>query len=92
MKKVFLAQNLARLVIALLVLAMLFLPWFSMEVQSISKERMAQLTAMGLIAVDRGDMTEEEFEDMMELIAPIALENGKIQAGFDADDDELPFD
>lgn len=92
MKKVYLAQNLVRLVIALLVLVMLFLPWFSMEVKSISKERTAQLTAMGLIAVDRGDMTEEEFLDLMELIAPIEIENEKIQSGMTADDDELPMD
>lgn len=92
MKKVYLAQNLVRLVIALLVLVMLFLPWFSMNVMSISKERMAQITALGLIAVDRGDMTEEEFLDMMELIAPLAEENEKIQSGLTADDDELPLD
>ena len=92
MKKVYLAQNLVRLVIALLVLVMLFLPWFSMNVMSISKERMAQITALGLIAVDRGDMTQEEFTDLMEQIYPLAEENAKIQSGLTADDDELPMD
>ena len=74
MKKVYLAQNLVRLVIALLVLVMLFLPWFSMNVMSISKERMAQIKALGLIAVDRGDMTQEEYEELEKKIDFIAKE------------------
>lgn len=92
MKKICLAQNLLRLAVALLVIVMLFLPFCSFKVMSLTEERVAQITAMGLIAVDRGDMTEEEFLDMMEIIAPIAEETGKIAVGKTPDDQDLPFD
>jgi len=92
MKKMHLVQNILRLIVTVLVIVMLFLPLFSFKVTSLSKERMAQITAMGLIAVDRGDMTMEEFQEMLEPIAPLFAEAEMIYMGYDADEDELPFD
>ena len=92
MKQLRLTQNLLRLLVALLAIVMLFIPWFSVKVNTLTKERIAQITAMGLIAVDRGDMTQEEFLDLMEQIAPVAAEAGVIATGKTPDGDDLPFD
>lgn len=92
MKQLRLTQNLLRLLVALLAIVMLFIPWFSVKVNTLTKERIAQITAMGLIAVDRGDMTQEEFLDLMEQIAPIAAESAVIATGYTPDGDDLPFD
>lgn len=92
MKKMHLVQNILRLIVTVLVIVMLFLPLFSFKVTSLSKEKRAQITAMGLIAVDRGDMTMEEFQEMLEPIAPLFAEAEMIYMGYDADGDELPFD
>lgn len=92
MKKMHLVQNILRLTVAILVVVMLFLPLLTFKVKSISQERMAQISAMGLIAVDRGDMTMEEFAEMMEPIVPLFSEAEMIYMGYDPDEDELPFD
>lgn len=92
MKKIRLVQNLLRLAVTVLVIVMLFVPVFSYKVTSLTKERVAQLTAMGLIAVEREDMTLEEFNEMMEIITPLTIEAEIIRIGITPDEEELPFD
>lgn len=92
MKKMHLVQNILRLTVTVLVIVMLFLPLFSFKVMSLSKERMTQIAAMGLIAVDRGDMTSEKLQELMEPIAPLFTEAELIYMGYTFDEDELPFD
>lgn len=93
MKQIRLIQNISRLVIVLLVIAMLFIPWCSLKVPHISKDSVQSLMIAAVVAEERGEITEDEAKEIAKKLELIFAEREVIRAGRVPEETEvLPFD
>ena len=92
MKKLYLTQNILRIVVAVLAIAMLFLPWCTLRVGSMNRDRALQLQALSLIAQDRGEVSEEAVEKLFTRISVLSEERAQLRSGTAATGEALPFD
>ena len=82
LQKPILLQNCLRLIIAILVIVMLFLPWCSLRMPVVSQERAEVLLAVGVVALSHEHITEEEFKALADQIAPLLNEKRSLMQGF----------